>query len=700
MAASDAWRHWRRVPAIERGKLLHETAGLMRADRAELSRLLTLEGGKPRIENLDEVEWCAACFQYYAEIARNSHGSSIPPTAEHQINFTIKEPLGVVAAIVPFNYPLLLLVWKIAPALAAGNTVVIKPSELTPLATLRLVERAMRASAERRRQRGDRAARTSARRWWTIRDVACIAFTGSTAVGTRIAVRAAEQLKRVNLELGGIDPLIVFEDADLDIAVPGAAWARFLNNGQVCTSAKRIYVVESIAKEFVERFVEHTRSLKLGNGMDPETDLGPLISERARDACGGAGAPRAWRRARAAVGRRAACERGPGWFYAPTVLTDVQPTRHRRVRGSVRADRVDPGRQGRRRRDRARGRASDFGLGANIYTQQPDLGAARRCRRSRPARSGSTIRSPTTTPRRLAACGRAAWAASSARKDSTHSARPSTCTSTSCPNERRSGSRTASAARRFRSEPTIGTTPHRRRGRRGRDGPHHVRDLAETARDVEHRRSPIATAAAAHAWRGRWAGAVAWSKPMPPTAESLARRRRTRHASSSTRAITTSISRVMDAAVALGAHYCDLGGLFHVTKQQLRRHAEFKRGGLLALCGIGSAPGIVNVMARAGGAIGSTGSTRSTSPSGTRDRTRREGHGLLDTSYSILTVLDEASQPAALFTGGTLRFVEPLSGAEAVDFPQPVGRMYPGAHAALRAGDAAASRSATRASAR
>jgi len=142
-AAAGAQRHWRRLPALERGKLLHEVAGFMRENRAELSRLLTLEGGKPRIENLDEVEWCAACFQYYAELARHSHGNSIPPTAEHQINFTIKEPLGVVAAIVPFNYPLLLLVWKIAPALAAGNTVVIKPSELTPLATLRMVEQCM-----------------------------------------------------------------------------------------------------------------------------------------------------------------------------------------------------------------------------------------------------------------------------------------------------------------------------------------------------------------------------------------------------------------------------------------------------------------------------------------------------------------------------------------------------------------------------
>src|SRR3954470_10227611 len=279
-AAAVAQRHWRRVPALERGKLLHEAAGRMRADRAALSALLTREGGKPRIENLDEVEWCAACFQYYAEIARNSHGSSIPPTAEHQINFTIKEPLGVVAAIVPFNYPLLLLVWKIAPALAAGNAVVIKPSELTPLATLRLVEQSMAhlpAGVVNVVTGGPETGEALVED----PDVACIAFTGSTAVGTRIAVSAARQLKRVNLELGGIDPLIVFEDADLDIAVPGAAWARFLNAGQVCTSAKRIYVPEVIAKEFVEKFVAHTASLRVGDGMNPDTDLGPLISEAA-----------------------------------------------------------------------------------------------------------------------------------------------------------------------------------------------------------------------------------------------------------------------------------------------------------------------------------------------------------------------------------------------------------------------------------
>src|SRR6478752_6237046 len=366
-AASRASRHWARLPALERGKLLHEAAGILRGDRAELSRLLTVEGGKPRIENLDEIEWCAACLQYYAEIARNSHGASIPPTAEHQINFTIKEPLGVVAAIVPFNYPLLLLCWKIAPALAAGNTVVIKPSELTPLATLRMIERSFAHLPDGVVNVVPGGPETGAA---LVDDphVACIAFTGSTAVGTKIAVRAAEQLKRVNLELGGIDPLIVFADADLDIAVPGAAWARFLNNGQVCTSAKRIYVVESIAKAFVERFVEHARSLRVGNGMDPSTDLGPLISERARNRVESQVARATAQGARVLAGGARPADAGPGWFYQPTVLTEVQATHTvvcEEVFGPIASIQVVAD------ADAAIAAAarSDFGLGANIYTK-------------------------------------------------------------------------------------------------------------------------------------------------------------------------------------------------------------------------------------------------------------------------------------------------------------------------------------------
>jgi betaine-aldehyde dehydrogenase len=198
-------------------------------------------------------------------------------------------------------------------------------------------------------------------------NVACIAFTGSTAVGTRIAVRAAEQLKRVNLELGGIDPLIVFGDADLDVAVPGAAWARFLNNGQVCTSAKRIYVVESIAKDFIERFVAHTATLKIGNGMDPETDIGPMISEKARARVEGQVARALADGARLLTGGTRV-DAGPGWFYAPTVLTEVAATNSvvcDEVFGPIASIRVV------KDADAAieAAAASDYGLGANIYTQ-------------------------------------------------------------------------------------------------------------------------------------------------------------------------------------------------------------------------------------------------------------------------------------------------------------------------------------------
>jgi betaine-aldehyde dehydrogenase len=366
-AAAAAHVEWRATPAVERAKLLHDAASLLRADRLPLSELLTREGGKPRIENLDEVEWCAACFDYYAEIARNSHGSSIPPVAHHQVNFTIKEPLGVVAAIVPFNYPLLLLTWKIAPALAAGNTVVIKPSELTPLATLRMVELALGALPPGVVNVVCGTGEAVGEPLVDDPRVACIAFTGSTAVGTRIAVRAAQKLKRVNLELGGIDPLIVFEDANLDVAVRGAAWARFLNAGQVCTSAKRIFVVEPIAREFIERFVAHTESLRVGNGMEPETDVGPLISARALQ--------RVEEQVQASLSRGAKLlfggkrlPIGRGHFYSPTVLTDIAPDMPvvcEEVFGPVASIRVVPS------ADEAIAQAarSEFGLGASIFTQ-------------------------------------------------------------------------------------------------------------------------------------------------------------------------------------------------------------------------------------------------------------------------------------------------------------------------------------------
>jgi acyl-CoA reductase-like NAD-dependent aldehyde dehydrogenase len=369
-SAKEAQRHWRNHPAVERARVLHDIARAMRDDRAKLSELLTLEGGKPRIENLDEVEWCAACFDYYAEIARNSHGSSVPPVAHHQVNFTIKEPLGVIGCIAPFNYPLLLMMWKVAPAVAAGNACVIKPSELTPLSTLRLAEIGFSLLPKGIVNVVTGTGADVGQHITADPDVACVAFTGSTAVGTSIAVECAKQLKRVNLELGGIDPLIVFEDADLDVAVRGAAWARFLNAGQVCTSAKRIYVPEAIAKEFVERFVKHVETLRVGDGMKADTDIGPLISEAARNRVEDQvkRAMDAGAKLLAGGKRLDPLGNGKGWFYAPTVLTEVKATHAvhcEEVFGPVASIQVV--------KDGAEAIAmaakSDYGLGANIFTK-------------------------------------------------------------------------------------------------------------------------------------------------------------------------------------------------------------------------------------------------------------------------------------------------------------------------------------------
>src|SRR5437879_1964466 len=267
-AAREAFKKWRWVPAVEKAGILHRIAFRIREKQKDLATTMTLECGKPFCENRDEVEWTAACFDYYAEIGRNSRGSSLPPVFEHQVNFTIKEPYGVVVAIIPWNYPLLLLSWKVAPALAAGNTVIIKPSEETPLATSTLAE----AFAELPESvvtiltgYGEEVGEALVKHPGT--DL--IALTGSVETGKRVGKICADQIKKAHLELGGNDPFIVCSDADLEIASRAACWAAYLNTGQVCTGAKRFYIFEAIADEFTERVVAFTNSLKIGDGMDP-----------------------------------------------------------------------------------------------------------------------------------------------------------------------------------------------------------------------------------------------------------------------------------------------------------------------------------------------------------------------------------------------------------------------------------------------
>ncbi|MBV9463189.1 MAG: aldehyde dehydrogenase family protein, partial [Verrucomicrobiae bacterium] len=230
-AARQAFQSWKFTPGIERGNFLHEIARRIRARHTELARTMTLEGGKPYCENYDEVEWTAACFAYYAEIGRNARGASIPPVAPHEFNFTVKEPYGVVVCIVPWNYPLLLLSWKVAPALAAGNTVIIKPSTETPLATLELADAFSclpHGVANILTGPGSEVGQYLVRHPGT--DL--IAMTGSTATGRRIGRTCGDLVKKCHLELGGKDPFLVCSDVDVKIAARAAAWAAFLNSGQ------------------------------------------------------------------------------------------------------------------------------------------------------------------------------------------------------------------------------------------------------------------------------------------------------------------------------------------------------------------------------------------------------------------------------------------------------------------------------------
>jgi acyl-CoA reductase-like NAD-dependent aldehyde dehydrogenase len=321
-AAREAFAKWRWIPAVERADMLHEVARRLR-DRAEhLARQLTLEGGKPLVENLDEVGWTAACFDYYAEIGRHSRGRVIPSIESSQLSLVLKEPYGVVGCIVPWNYPLLLMAWKVAPALAAGNTVILKPSSVAPLATLMLSEAFDHLPAGTVNIVPG-SGRTVGSALVTHRHVPVIAFTGSTAVGQQIAQLAGPLMKKLHLELGGKDAFIVAEDADLDVAVPGVAWAALLNNGQVCTSTERIYVHSSLYQEFTERVSDYVQGLVMGDPLDDGTDLGPMARERFRTRVEEQVADAVVRGARILTGGRRPPDLPTGYFYEPTVLADV-----------------------------------------------------------------------------------------------------------------------------------------------------------------------------------------------------------------------------------------------------------------------------------------------------------------------------------------------------------------------------------------
>ena len=283
-AAKAAFPQWKSVAAAERGRLLLNLADALEANSEEFAQLESLNTGHPiKDSRFLDVPRTAACFRYFGGMADKIQGD-VMPVEPGFLNYVVREPLGVVGAIVPWNFPLMFCSWKMGPALAAGNTIVLKPSELTPLTSLRL--------AELMREVGfpngvvnivPGFGHTAGERLATHSDVAKIAFTGSTTVGRRIVEYSSSNLKRVQLELGGKGANIVFNEANITAAINGSAFAIFHNQGQACIAGSRLILQEEIAEEFISKFVALATSIKIGNPLDPTTEMGPLTSAMHRD---------------------------------------------------------------------------------------------------------------------------------------------------------------------------------------------------------------------------------------------------------------------------------------------------------------------------------------------------------------------------------------------------------------------------------
>ncbi len=310
-AAKVAFPEWRAVSPADRGRLLRRLAGLVEEHGEELALLETRNVGKPLGDSRGEVGMVADVFQFYAGAVDKHHGETIPVAGG--IDMTFREPLGVVGLITPWNFPLNIASWKLGPALACGNTVVLKPAELTPLSTLRLAELALEAGIpEGVVNVVVGPGRVVGQRLVEHPDVAKIGFTGSTEVGRGVMAGAAGTIKRVTLELGGKSANVVFDDADLEKAAAAAPYSVFDNAGQDCCARSRIFVERSAYDEFAELLIDATRALKVGDPEDDATEMGPLISAAHRETVAGFvdGEPL----------YRGETPGGKGFWYPPTIV--------------------------------------------------------------------------------------------------------------------------------------------------------------------------------------------------------------------------------------------------------------------------------------------------------------------------------------------------------------------------------------------
>ena len=327
-AANAAWGPWKAKTAKERSIILRKWYDLLMANQDDLGRIMTAEQGKPLPEAKGEVAYGASFVEWFAEEAKRINGETLPQFDNTRRLMVLKQPIGVCAAITPWNFPLAMITRKVAPALAAGCTVIIKPAELTPLTALAAAELAIRAGIPPgvlNMITADSDNSIAVGKVLCASDVVRhISFTGSTEVGRILMAQSAPTVKKMSLELGGNAPFIVFEDADIDSAVEGAFASKYRNAGQTCVCTNRLYVQEGVYDEFVKKFAAKVQTAKVGNGFEDGVNQGPLIEEAALvkvqrhvdDAVAKGG--------RVLVGGKR-LSMGSGQFFEPTVVADATP---------------------------------------------------------------------------------------------------------------------------------------------------------------------------------------------------------------------------------------------------------------------------------------------------------------------------------------------------------------------------------------
>jgi succinate-semialdehyde dehydrogenase / glutarate-semialdehyde dehydrogenase len=322
----ESFKTWAKVNAHERSRLLKSWSSKIQEQKVEIAELMTVENGKPLSESFAEVDYATSYIDWYAEEAKRIYGRTVPASSETKKIIVSKQPIGLVAAITPWNFPAAMMTRKAAPALAAGCTFIVKPAEETPLTTMKLVELAHEAGIPKDViQYVNGYGKEVGEQFTSSEYVRKITFTGSTPVGKLLIKNSADTVKHVTMELGGHAPLIVAEDADLDYAVDQAIITKFRNAGQTCVCANRIIVHENIVEAFSVKFAEKVKTLKVGNGLDQDTQIGPIINEKGYNKIVSHIQDAIEKGAEVLAGNEYNVNQEQGYFFVyPTVLGNVQ----------------------------------------------------------------------------------------------------------------------------------------------------------------------------------------------------------------------------------------------------------------------------------------------------------------------------------------------------------------------------------------